>query len=166
MSASFDIALSSADLLGVGRQGGLYSCKFTPAIWCGWILPIEFILFYKVYSKKLGLLKKNEDSNPFLRVPLSIFDVRCFPEEALKFLTNSLSVSLPRELLSFFLPPDPPIILLVSDLVYGLLFSSALVWRFSLGYCSPQKVSCFLGDPKFSERLLCFCERCPGKSSP
>ena len=68
--------------------------------------------------------------------------------------------------IDYFLTPDPPIILEVSALVYGLLFYSALIWRVSLGSCLSQKVPYFIGAPKLSEGLLRACERCSEKFSP
>ena len=79
----------------------------------------------------LDFSKKCEDSTPFLRVPLSIFDVRHFPEEALKLPANFLSMYIPWDMLRYFLLPDPLIILAVSALISGFIFSSALVWRVS-----------------------------------
>ena len=119
-----------------------------------------------MYSKHLGLSAKYWGLSPFLRVPLSIFDVQPFTEEALKLRTNLLSLSLPRELLSFFLPPYQQIILAVSDLVSRLIFYYDDIWRFSSGYCSSPKVPCFQVAPKLSEGLIGICKRCPGKSYP
>ena len=53
----------------------------------------------------------------------------------------------------------------VYTFVSRLLFSSALVWRVSLGSCLFQKVTCFIGAHKLLEGLLRACEQCPGKSS-
>ena len=84
-----------------------------------------------MYSKHLGLSEKLNNSAPFLRVPRSVFDVRNFPEEALKLPDNFLSRSIPCKMLKFFLLPDPPIISEVSALVSGMLFYYALIWRIS-----------------------------------
>ena len=59
-----------------------------------------------------------------------------------------------------------PILLALYAFVDGLLFSSALVWRFFSGSCLFQKVPCFLGGTKFLEILICAFWQYPGKSSP
>ena len=66
------------------------------------IFPLDFFMFYKVYFRYTALSEKLEDSAPFLRVPLSILDVRRFPEEAPKLSANFLSLSVPLNLLRFF----------------------------------------------------------------
>ena len=57
-TACFDLALASAALLGVVGGAASPPINFLPVLWCGWNLPIGFFLFYKVYSKHLGLLEK------------------------------------------------------------------------------------------------------------
>ena len=57
ISALFGITLASAALPGVGRRGGFYSHMF-PDVYLGWFMPVGFVLFYKVYSKHIGLLEK------------------------------------------------------------------------------------------------------------
>ena len=80
---------------------------------------------------------------------------------------NFLSLYIPRELLRFFLPPDPPIISEVSDLVTGLFFSSSLVWQDFFGILLvPKGFSVFSGIQNSHRGLIRACERCPGKSSP
>ena len=88
---------------------------------------------------------KLEDSAQYLRVPLSVFYVRRFPEEAPKFPENFLSLSTPCKLLRFFLPPDPPIISAVSAIFAGLLFSFTLIWRVYLGCVHPKRFPVFSG---------------------
>ena len=60
-----------------------------------------------------------------------------------------LSLSILRELLIFFISSDPPINVL-STLVVGLIYSSALIWWVSSGSFSSQSFPWFLGYPKFS----------------
>ena len=50
--------LVSTALIEVGWQGSFSTHMFTPALWCGWDMPIGFVLFYKVYYKHLGLSAK------------------------------------------------------------------------------------------------------------
>ena len=49
-------------------------------------------LVYNVYLNTLDFWKNLEDATPILRVPLSVFDVLCFPEEAPKLPENFLSL--------------------------------------------------------------------------
>ena len=48
---------------------------FTPALWGGFHLTIEFVYFYKVSFQHLGILEKLEDSAPLSRV--IIFGLLC-----------------------------------------------------------------------------------------
>ena len=45
---------------------------------------VGVFIFTRFVSKTLVFQKSLEDSAPFLRVPLLIFDVQSFPEETLK----------------------------------------------------------------------------------
>ena len=54
-----------------------------------------------VNSRTLSIQRQLEDSALFFRVPLSVFDVRRFPEEASKLPVNFLSLFITRELLIF-----------------------------------------------------------------
>ena len=74
------------------------------------LYPLGLFCFTRCISNTLAFRRILEDSALFLRVTLSIFDVRRFPEEAPELPAKFLSLSLPRELVSFYLPPDPPII--------------------------------------------------------
>ena len=66
------------------------------------LYPLGLFCFTRCISNTLAFRRILEDSALFLRVTLSIFDVRRFPEEAPELPAKFLSLSLPRELVSFF----------------------------------------------------------------
>ena len=106
----------------------------------------------------MAVREKLEDSSPLFRVPLFIFGVRRFHEEALKLQADFLSLSIPRKILRVFLLYDPPIISAVSTIFNGLPLFSDIVWRFSSGSCLSQKVPYFIGAPELLERLIRACK--------
>ena len=81
------LSLVRKTLFGVGRQGGSSYRNFT-AKTGKVVFPSIIIYFYKLYLKTLAFWKNLEDSTPILRVPLSIFDVLRFTEEAPNFPDN------------------------------------------------------------------------------
>ena len=100
-SLNIYLALVSATLFEVGQQGKFsYHIVYTrlmahlaSAHWA--------VLFYKVYSKSLAFWRKIEDSAPFFRFPLSVFNLQRFQEEAPKLPADFLSLSILRKLLGF-----------------------------------------------------------------
>ena len=54
----------------------------------------------------MGFWKNLENSAPFLRISLSIFDIRRFPEEAPELPVNFISLSISAQASEVFLPPD------------------------------------------------------------
>ena len=53
-TASFDVALASAALLGGFGEAASPSVKFLPALWSGWHLPFV-VYFYKVHLNTLDI---------------------------------------------------------------------------------------------------------------
>ena len=62
-NASFDLALDSAALLGVGGEAASPPIYFIPTLWRSWLLPIGF-LFLQGEFQHLGYLPAL-DSQPF-----------------------------------------------------------------------------------------------------
>ena len=75
---------------------------FISSLWSVQHLPIRVILFASCIPNTLAFWINIEDPALFLRVPLSIFSVRFFPEEALKLPAKFLSLSIQRNLLRLF----------------------------------------------------------------
>ena len=103
--------------------------------------------FNRFITNPLDLWRKFEDSTPLLRVPLSDLFCPTFFRRQFRSCRRFFSHwNFPHEMLrfSFYL-----IFSVVSTIVFGLVFSSSLIWRVSLGSCLSQKVPCFLGAPKF-----------------
>ena len=74
-STAFGLALFSLALLGVGRRGGFYShIVYTCSLGQLASEKCVFVL-HCVFRPPWTFGEKLEDSAPFLRVPLSIFDV-------------------------------------------------------------------------------------------
>ena len=108
----FGSALSSVALLGVGRRGGFSSHIFPDvSITVGYPPSFGLFIFARCVYNTLEFRKSLEDSSTFLRVPLLIFDVQRFTEEALKSPANFWPF--PSELACLYRPISsvPPILL-------------------------------------------------------
>ena len=139
----FVLHLSAWTFLGlVGEAASLPIC-FTPALWLILYLPIWLIIFYKMYSKQLGLsvktwlLHTSIEGSPFRSYLSNIF-----LEETLKGVGKCLSLEISARAAGVFLITN-----LLSGLCSCHFFSNIhlLFWR------------CFLRDirPLFS---LIYCE--------
>ena len=165
-SAIFGLALASAALLRVDQRGRFSSNIFPGvSITVGYLPYVGIIYFYKVLFQYLDLCNNIKYYYPLLRVPLSIFDVWHFPEEAPKFLENSISLSISAWAAEFlFRPTFSAISSLISRFLISSRLSSGVLFGLLgiLFLCSTWVT----GDPKFSYGLLQNCERCPGNPSP
>ena len=102
----------------------------------------------------LAFRQKLKDFAPFLRVTLSIFNVRYFSGGGSRVVgVFSLTVNFRARCWVF---PS----------AWSYWRSMLLSPVFSSVSCLSQKVPCFLGAQKFSEGLIRACKRFPGKSSP
>ena len=73
-----------------GQSAGRMLLPYVSCRYCrGWLLSI-IVYFYKLYRNALDFWQNLEYTAPILRVPLSIFDVLRFPEEATKLQANFL----------------------------------------------------------------------------
>ena len=73
-SEIFGLSLANADLLGLGRQGGLsYHIYPDVSTTVCYISSVGFFIFAWCVSNTLEFWKTIEDSAPFLGVPFSIF---------------------------------------------------------------------------------------------
>ena len=106
-SEIFGLALSSAALLRVGRRGGFSSHIFPyVSITVVYLPSLSLFIFIGCVFNTLAFWGNIEGSALFLGVPLYIFDVRCFPEEAPKFLVNFILLSISLWAAEVFLPPN------------------------------------------------------------
>ena len=88
-SAIFGLALYSAALISLGRQG-VFSSHIFPVVYItvGYLTSLDLFILKGYFSNTLDFRKNLEDSAPFLGVPLSFVSARRFPEEAPKLSEN------------------------------------------------------------------------------
>ena len=116
--------LVSKALLGFGwRCGFSYHIFPDVSITVGYIPSLSLFIFISCVSNTLDFRRNIEESTPFLRAPLYIFDVWRFPEEALKLPETFLTLSAQADL---SVPSD---LLGVSDIVARLPIVRPLLWR-------------------------------------
>ena len=117
-------------------------------------------IFTRFVSNKLAFCKNLEDPAPFLRVNLSIIFFWSLRRRLWSFRKNFSLCKFPHKLLRFFFCP---ISWRYHVLFPGCWYPPTCLAAFSSGYFYPFLPDFLGGSPKFSERLLCSCEKCTRK---
>ena len=163
-SAWFDLAITSAALLGVGWRGGSSFRKFILAFWRDWHLSI-IVCFTRCISTSWIFSCACSSPCKIWTVSWWIYSWGYFwgsiyptSSEGVPKLSENLSNFSRVMCIDYFILLYPTIISKVYAFFTGLLFYCALVWQVSLGSCLPPNITYFLGDAKFLEGMLRSCK--------